>query len=428
MDILNLIIRSIVGTPAILIGLIATIGLLLQKKSFSQVLAGGVKTAAGYLIFSGGSGIVVGVLNVLSPVIQAAFGLTAPAADAGGIGYPTFLATWGGYVTIAVAVGFLMNLLLARVTPFKYVYLTGHLMIVGAEVVMCGLLVTYPNIRPSIAIIVTGLLLGIYWTLQPAYMNKHMKNVIKSDDLAYGHTSSLACWLAATLGKFVGKPEESTEDVEVPTALEFLKDTVVSLSLVLGIFFVVVAAIAGPEIVNTFAGGKNYIVYALIQGFTFGAGISITLYGVRLIIGELVPAFRGIAKVLVPGAKPALDCPIVFPFAPNAVVIGFLSCFGAFLICMVLFGVLGWGVIIPGMIPIFFPGGASGVFGNSTGGWKGAILGGLICGILLAGGQLIVGNALQSTVPYQAMRADPDTHLLPLIGTQLGLLLRGMGL
>jgi PTS system ascorbate-specific IIC component len=95
---------------------------------------------------------------------------------------------------------------------------------------------------------------------------------------------------------------------------------------------------------------------------------------------------------------------------------------------MVLFGVLGWGVIIPGMIPIFFPGGASGVFGNSTGGWKGAILGGLICGILLAGGQLIVGNALQSTVPYQAMRADPDTHLLPLIGTQLGLLLRGMGL
>ena len=252
MDILNLIIRSIVGTPAILIGLIATIGLLLQKKSFSQVLAGGVKTAAGYLIFAGGSGIVVGVLNVLSPVIQAAFGLTAPAADAGGIGYPTFLATWGGYVTIAVAVGFLMNLLLARVTPFKYVYLTGHLMIVGAEVVMCGLLVTYPNIRPSIAIIVTGLLLGIYWTLQPAYMNKHMKNVIKSDDLAYGHTSSLACWLAATLGKFVGKPEESTEDVEVPTALEFLKDTVVSLSLVLGIFFVVVAAIAGPEMVNTF--------------------------------------------------------------------------------------------------------------------------------------------------------------------------------
>ena len=428
MDILNLIIRSIVGTPAILIGLIATIGLLLQKKSFSQVLAGGVKTAAGYLIFAGGAGIVVGVLNVLSPVIQAAFGLTAPAADAGGIGYPNFLATWGGYVTIAVAVGFLMNLLLARVTPFKYVYLTGHLMIVGAEVVMCGLLVTYPNIRPSIAIIVTGLLLGIYWTLQPAYMNKHMKNVIKSDDLAYGHTSSLPCWLAATLGKFVGKPEDSTEDVEVPTALEFLKDTVVSLSLVLGIFFVVVAIIAGPEIVDKFAGGKNYIVYALIQGFTFGAGISITLYGVRLIIGELVPAFRGIAKVLVPGAKPALDCPIVFPFAPNAVVIGFLSCFGAFLVCMVLFGVLGWGVIIPGMIPIFFPGGASGVFGNSTGGWKGAILGGLICGILLAGGQLIVGNALQSTVPYQAMRADPDTHLLPLIGTWLGTLLKGMGL
>ncbi len=428
MDILNLIIRSIVATPAILIGLIATLGLILQKKSFSQVLAGGVKTAAGYLIFSGGSGIAVGVLNNLSPIIQGAFGLTAPVADAGGMGYPTFLATWGGYVTVAVALAFLLNLLLARITPFKYVYLTGHLMIVGAEVVMCGLLATYPEIRPGVAIVVTAIILGIYWTLEPAYMNKHMKNVIKSEDLAYGHTSSIPCWLAATLGKFVGKPEDSTEDVKVPESLEFFKDTVVSLSLVLGLFYVIVALIAGPEIVDQFAGGKNYIVFALIQGFTFGAGISIVLYGVRLIIGELVPAFRGIAKVLVPGAKPALDCPIVFPFAPNAVLIGFLSCFGAFLICMVLFGVLGWGVIIPGMIPIFFPGGASGVFGNSTGGWKGAILGGVICGILLAGGQLIVGNALQASVPYQALRADPDTHVLPMIGTWLGTLLKGVGL
>lgn len=428
MDILNLIIRSIVSQPAILIGLIATLGLVLQRKPFSSVLAGGVKTAAGYLIFQGGAGIVVGVLNILSPLIQKAFGLSAPAADLGGIGYPKFLETWGGNVTIAVAVGFLINLFLARITPFKYVYLTGHLMIVGAEVVMCGLLATYADIQPVVAIVVTGVVLGIYWTLQPAWMNKYMKKVIGNDDLAYGHTSSLACWLAATLGKFVGKPEQSSEDVKMPTALEFFKDTVVSLSLVLGVFFVIVAAIAGPALVNTFAGGKNYIVFALVEGLRFGAGISIVLYGVRLIIGELVPAFRGISKVLVPGAKPALDCPIVFPFAPTAVIIGFLSCFAAFLVCMVVFGVAGWGVIIPGMIPIFFPGGAAGVFGNSTGGWKGAILGGIICGILLAGGQLIVGNALQASVPYQALRADPDTHLLPLLGTQLGVLLKAVGL
>ncbi len=428
MNALNLIMKDIVGTPAVLIALIATLGLILQKKSFSDILAGGVKTAAGYLIFTGGAGVVVGVLLFLGPTIQAAFGLTAPVAASSGMGYDTFLETWGGYATVSVALGFAVNLLLARITPWKYVYLTGHLMIVGAEVVMAGLLATYADISPTTAIITTGIVLGLYWTIQPAIMNKFMRGVTGNAELAYGHTSGIGVWLAAYFGKFVGKPEDSTEDVELPESLELFKDTVVSLSLVLGIFVVIVALFAGPAVVGEYSGGKNYIIFALMEGFKFGAGISIVLYGVRLIIGELVPAFRGVSKVLVPGAIPALDCPIVYPYAPTAVVIGFLSCFAGFLVSMFIIGGAGWGVVIPNMIPIFFPGGAAGVYGNSTGGWKGAILGGVIMGVLLAFGQLVVGNALATSVPYQALRADPDTHALPLLGTALGNILKGLGL
>jgi PTS system ascorbate-specific IIC component len=425
MQVLNLIMKDIVGTPALLIGIIAALGLMLQKKTFSEVLGGGVKTAAGYLIFNGGAGVVVGVLNFLGPAVQAAFGLTAPAT--GGIPYNDFLAEWGGFATVAVALGFAVNLFLARVTPFKYVYLTGHLMIVAAEVVIAGLIATNPGISPTTAIVVTGIVIGIYWTVGPAIINKYMKGITGSEDLAYGHTSMTVCWLAATLGKFVGKPEQSTEDLELPEALEIFKDTVISLSLVLGIFTVIVGILAGPEKVAEFS-TKNYIVYSLQQGLTFGAGISIVLYGVRLIIGELVPAFRGISMKLVPGAKPALDCPIVFPYAPTAVVIGFLSSFAGFLVSMFIIGAAGWGIVIPNMIPIFFPGAAAGVYGNSTGGWKGAILGGFLMGTALAFGQLIVGNALATSVPYQALRADPDTHLLPLLGAALGNLLKLVGL
>ena len=260
-------------------------------------------------------------------------------------------------------------------------------MIVAAEVVIAGLIATYPGISPVTAIITTGLVIGIYWTIQPAIMMKYMKGVTGTDDLAYGHTSAIGCWLAAFLGKFVGKPEDSAEDVELPESLELFKDTVVSLSLVLAVFVVIVALVAGPEVVGQYSGSKNYIVYALQQGLTFGAGISIVLYGVRLIIGELVPAFRGIATKLVPGAKPALDCPIVYPYAPTAVVIGFLSSFVGFVVNMFIIGGTGLGIVIPNMIPIFFPGAAAGVYGNSTGGWKGAILGGFLMGTLLAWGQ-----------------------------------------
>ncbi|MEM4724257.1 MAG: PTS ascorbate transporter subunit IIC [Candidatus Hadarchaeum sp.] len=412
----DLIMKDVVGQPALLVGLIATVGLILQRKPFAAVLAGGVKTAVGYLIIVGGAGMVVNVLaNTLSPLIQAAFGLTAPAAEMGGMGYPKFLQLWGGYATVAVALGFVINLLLARFTRFKYIYLTGHLMIFLAENIFMAILAGWPTISPALLILITGVICGVYWTLQPAYMMKLMSGVTGTEDLAYGHTSSFNCWLAAKLGKFVGKPEESTEKLKMPETLEFFKDTVVSLGFVLALVTVVVAIIAGAAVGQQLSGGTNYIIYALMQGLTFGAGITVMLYGVRMIIGEIVPAFRGIAKSLVPGAKPALDCPIIFPYAPTAVLVGFVGAFVAFLFWMFVFGTLGWGVIIPPMIMLFFPGGAGGVFGNSTGGWKGALLGGVICGTLLAFGQLIVGKALMPTVPFYAMEDDPDVHIMNLI-------------
>ena len=422
--ILDLIMKDIVGQPALLVGLIAAIGLILQRKSFATILAGGVKTTVGYLMIQGGAGMVVGVLvSTLSPLIEAAFGVTAPAAEAGGIGLPNFLAEWGGYATLAVSLGFVVNLLLARFTPFKYIYLTGHLMIFLAENIFIAFLAGWPTISPGLLVVITGILCGIYWTLQPAYMQRLMKGVTGTDDLAYGHTSSLNCWLAAKLGRFVGSPEESSEDVELPESLEFFKDTTVSLGFVLGLVTVIVALVAGSATAGELSGGTNYIIWALVQGLTFGAGISVMLYGVRMIIGELVPAFRGIAKSLVPGAKPALDCPIVFPYAPTAVLIGFVGAFLAFVIWMLIFGAAGIGVIIPPMIMLFFPGGAGGVFGNSTGGWKGAILGGVICGTMLAFGQLIVGRVLLPSVPFYALQADPDVHIMDWVLAQIAGLL-----
>lgn len=422
--VIELITRDIIAQPALLVGLIATAGLILQRKSFAAILAGGVKTTVGYLIFVGGATMVVGVLNnTLSPLIQNTFGLVAPAAEAGGMGLTKFLDVWGGYATLAVALGFITNLILARITRFKYIYLTGHLMLGMSYRLFVAFLVGWPLVPPWVLIVIVGIICGVYWTLQPAYMQKLMQRVTGTEELAYGHTSSLNCWLAAKLGRFVGTPDESTEELEMPETLEFFKDTVVSLGFVLGLFTAIIAIIAGPTVAGELSGDRNYIIYALVQGLTFGAGISVLLYGVRMIIGEIVPAFRGIAKVVVPGAKPALDCPIIFPYAPTAVIIGFVSAFAAFVVCMFAFGAIGWGVVVPPMIMLFFPGGAGGVYGNSTGGWKGAILGGVILGIMLAFGQLILGFATQATVPFYAQTADPDTHLLPWIAVQISLLI-----
>jgi len=124
------------------------------------------------------------------------------------------------------------------------------------------------------------------------------------------------------------------------------------------------------------------------QALQFGVGVAIILYGVRTVLGELVPAFQGIAEKVVPGAKPALDIPLVFPYGANAVLIGFLSSFAGGLVALGVLAawlnpVFGLALILPGMVPHFFTGGGAGVFGNATGGRRGAVVGGFVNGLII---------------------------------------------
>ncbi len=126
----------------------------------------------------------------------------------------------------------------------------------------------------------------------------------------------------------------------------------------------------------------------IISAFTFTAGVEIILAGVRLFVGELVPMFKGFSDKLIKNAKVAVDCPVVFPYAPNAIIIGFISSFLAGIIGLFITLGLGYGalipaVILPGLVPHFFLGATSGVFGNVKGGIWGAIIGPFVGGLII---------------------------------------------
>jgi PTS system ascorbate-specific IIC component len=222
-----------------------------------------------------------------------------------------------------------------------------------------------------------------------------MKKITGDDSIAIGHFGTLGYVAAASAGIAVGKKSKSTEEIKFPQGLKFLRDSMVatSLSMVLiYLVFTIWGLISLPqaeafEIFGVTDAGA-FIMAGFAQALQFGVGVAIILYGVRTVLGELVPAFQGIAEKVVPGAKPALDIPLVFPYGANAVLIGFLSSFAGGLVALGVLAawlnpVFGLALILPGMVPHFFTGGGAGVFGNATGGRRGAMVGGFVNGLII---------------------------------------------
>jgi len=379
-SIVEFIVNEILSKPAFVLGLIALIGLIALRASVSGVISGTLKSILGYLILAGGAGIIITALTPLGAMVQAGFNLhgVVPTNEAiVGLAQKAF----GGPTALIMALGFVVNVILARITPVKYVFLTGHHLLFMATVL--AVVLGSAGITGIHQIIIGALFLGAIGTVMPALVHPFTRKVTGDAGFALGHFNTFGYIVSSLVGKVVGKNSVTTEETKVPQELNFLRDSLVMTTLAMIIVYIALALLAGPAVLAQYDNGGNYIMYAFTQGLTFGVGVAVILFGVRMILAEIVPAFHGIAEKIVPNATPALDCPTVFPFAPNAVLVGFLMSLLGGIVGLFLMGPLGLALIIPGMVPHFFDGGTSGVFGNSTGGRRGAIIGAFVNGLLI---------------------------------------------
>lgn len=390
------LVNEILSVPAYLIGIITAIGLIALRRSVGQVAGGAIKAVLGFLLIGAGATLVSASLTPLGAMIQGALGAqgVVPTNEAiAGIAQEEF----GAQVSWLMILGFVVAILLARFTPLRYVFLTGHHLLFMATLIT---IVMASAGMPSPVVVVLGaVLLGVLMVSLPALAQPWTRRVSGDDSIAIGHFGTAGYIAAGVVGRLVdpkGK-SRSTEDIHVPEGLRFLRDSMVATALSMVLMYVVVAVLyvvrAGQETAfgafeNGATGIGNYLMQSVTQGLQFGIAVAVILFGVRTILGELVPAFQGIAEKVVPGAIPALDAPIVFPYAQNAVLIGFLSSFAGGLLGLLLLGVwlgpaLGLALVLPGLVPHFFTGGAAGVYGNATGGRRGAVAGGLVNGLLV---------------------------------------------
>ena len=415
MVVIDFIIKNILTQAAITIALIAMLGLLLQRKPVGSVLTGTFKTLLGFQVLSAGSAIIVGSLTYFGKIFQHAFHLNGVVPSIEAINGQAMNALGLGNEIAFTFLGiFIVNILIARFSPFKYIFLTGQALLWMATMTVVGGKVA--GLNGLWTVVLGSIIGGIFAVAMPAAAQPFVRKITGNDAIALGHFCTVGYLVEAGAAYIFGergKNKHSVEDLKLPKSMEFLQDTYLSIAVIMVPLYMITAAFAGPKWAG--AGATNYIMNAFMQGIQFVVGVYVLLAGVRLLLGEIVPAFRGIAMKLVPNAKPALDCPVLFPYAPNSVILGFITTTVGTVIGMFLMPVFGLAVILPGMLTNFFAGGTAGIFGNVVGGRRGAIVGGIIHGLFITLPPALLVTALTRFGFVNASATDSDTIVAALM-------------
>ncbi|MGV1066393.1 PTS ascorbate transporter subunit IIC [Clostridium perfringens] len=386
---------SFFRNPALFMGLVVAIGLILQRKPIDAILKGIFKGIIGMVILLKGVDIVV---SSITPLANAFSGLFNTQSNSTLGDFNVFLGQYGSYVGLILLCGFVINIIIARYTRFKTIYLTGNI------------LFWYPMLFLAVGIEnnVSGLKLFIFTlimyilviTIFPYILRKHVKYVTGNDSFTIGHTASIYCLLGSYIGKLVGQKDKNIENLNLPKSLSFFRDTNITAAIVMFIVYIIVGLFIGKESRLAIYGSEPLITYSLIQGITFAAGMIILLTGVRMILGEIIPSFKGIADKLAKGSIPALDIPMIFPYGPNALLIGFIIALITSIGTLFLLGASGvlTFALIPLVVACYFDVAPGAIFANARGGWPAVIITSALGGIILMVLAFISLNLVSGTV------------------------------
>lgn len=416
-NILNFISTSILQNPPVLLGLIAMIGLIAQKKPLEDIIKGTFSAAFGMIILTEGVNMLTGVVSAINTAVQQKMGVQL----AKGLSDATFTAQYGGAVGIAMFLALVIHILIARFTPVKSIFLTGHMLWWVPFVIVAG--GVEAGLRGVELIIVSAILSALYFSLAPWVLRKYIWAVTEDKSFLIGHPTTILSLISGWVASKLGNKSHSTEDIKVPKSLSFFRDISVSGGIVMFFVDLVVGTIA-PTLVPK---GSTLFTVSLNAGLMFGGGLLVLLYGVRLLINQIISAFQGISEKLVPGAKPAFDVPVLFNYKPNAVIIGFLTAFVTSTILVIIcnatnmFGLL----LVPLVITSFFECGGAAIVGEGQGGVRGAIIGTFIASFVMVALVGFSAILLSGTIKnWILIFGGNDLSLWAMISRAIGALLK----
>ena len=198
MSVFNWLGSNIFKQPPLFMGILAMLGLILQRKSIGDVVKGTAKTIMGVIILFVGVNFVTTAATPLAMAFATMYNLPESSIFDGNICWDV-LGQYGSEIGLALALSFIVNLIVAKFTPLKNIYLTGHIYFWTSYLAVAA------GVQGGLSgvglVVFATVALSLYIIIVPALMRPLVRNVTGSDDFTIGHSTSIFCFLGAGIGK-----------------------------------------------------------------------------------------------------------------------------------------------------------------------------------------------------------------------------------
>ena len=184
--------------PPILPALVVMVGLIALKKPWSMVLTGSFRTMVGYAMLLIGAAVMMDLLLPINTFLMMKYGVSGGMPNSEVIGAMVF-SEYGAEGFLVMLMGFGINLLIARFTRYKQIYLTGHHLLYSA--LLITLLLRVGTDLPRFAVVIIGgFALGAYTVLTMLLVQSSMNRVTESKNVGFANSTNFGAFLGSAVG------------------------------------------------------------------------------------------------------------------------------------------------------------------------------------------------------------------------------------